>query len=141
MYIATAEIQLTYADTDMMGIIYHGNYVKFLELGRSALIAEAGFDYLEMEQLGYYAPVYNLEITYKKPIRFGERVFVKTWIEENKRSRTVYGFEIVKGIENVETCAIGTTTHIVVHGKNFRPVPFNKAFPEWFQKYEEIKKR
>ncbi|SFD99168.1 acyl-CoA thioester hydrolase [Bacillus sp. OV194] len=36
---------------------------------------------------------------------------------------------------------MGTTTHIIVHGKNFKPDPFNKAFPEWFQKYEEIKKQ
>ncbi|MDM5337515.1 thioesterase family protein [Fictibacillus enclensis] len=142
MYISTAPIQLTYADTDMMGVIYHGNYVKFLELGRSALIADAGFDYLEMEKQGYYAPVYNLEITYKKPIRFGDQVFVKTWVEENKRSKTVYGFEIVKRNDDGEhLCATGTTTHIVVNGTNFRPVPFNKAFPEWFQKYEEIKKQ
>jgi acyl-CoA thioester hydrolase len=141
MYIATKEIQLSYADTDMMGVIYHGNYIKWLELGRTKLIEDLGFDYLDMERKGYYAPVYNLDITYKKSIKLGDQVFVKTWIEENQGLRTVYGFQIVNGKD--EICAEGTTTHIVVKKENneFKPVQFKKAFPEWFQKYEEIKKK
>jgi YbgC/YbaW family acyl-CoA thioester hydrolase len=91
MHIAEKEIQITYADTDMMGVIYHGNYVKWLELGRTQLVEDAGFSYLEMESQGYYAPVYNLEITYKKPIKLGDRAFVKTWVEVNQGLRTVYG--------------------------------------------------
>jgi acyl-CoA thioester hydrolase len=138
-YIATKEIQVSYADTDMMGVIYHGNYVKWLEFGRTQLIRDVGYDYLEMEQAGYYAPVYNLEITYKKSITLGDKVFVKTWIEENKGLRTVYGFEIINGKD--ELCAEGTTTHIVVDKNSFKPVQFKKVFPEWYLKYEEIKKK
>ncbi|MCI1591073.1 acyl-CoA thioesterase [Heyndrickxia oleronia] len=139
MYISTVEIQLSYADTDMMGVIYHGNYVKWIELGRIKLIEDVGYNYLDMEQAGYYAPVYNLEITYKKSIKYGDRVFVKTWVEENKNLRTIYGFTIVN--QEDEVCAEGTTTHIVVRKEDFKPVQFKKIFPEWFQKYEEIKKQ
>lgn len=140
MYVATQEIQISYADTDMMGVIYHANYIKWLELGRTKLIEDIGYDYMEMEKAGYYAPVYNLEITYEKPVKLGDRVFVKTWVDVNQGLRTVYGFQIVNG---EEVCAKGTTTHIVVkkeHDK-FKPVQFKKAFPEWFQKYEEIKRK
>lgn len=140
-YIATIEIQITYADTDMMGVIYHGNYVKWLELGRSQLIEGVGFNYLDMEKAGYFAPVYNLEITYKKPVKLGDRAFVHTWVESNQGLKTVYGFQIMNGKD--EVCAEGTTTHIVVKkvGDDFKPIQFKKAFPEWFQKYEEIKKK
>lgn len=141
MFIAVKEIELSYADTDMMGVIYHGNYIKWLELGRTKLIEEVGFNYLDMEKAGYYAPVYNLEITYKKPVTLEDRVFVKTWVEENQGLRTVYGFQIVN--QNGEICSEGTTTHIVVKKNDgkFKPVQFKKAFPEWFQKYEEIKRK
>lgn len=140
-HIATTEIQISYADTDMMGVIYHANYVRWLELGRTQFVADAGFDYLEMEKAGYYAPVYNLNITYKKSIRLGDRVFVHTWVEENDGLRTVYGFQIVNGEE--EVCAEGATTHIVVkkEGDQFKPIQFKKAFPEWYQKYEVMKKK
>lgn len=128
-YIATKDIELTYADTDKMGVIYHGSYIRWLELGRTRLIEDAGFDYLEMERAGYYAPVYNLDITYKKSIRLGDRVQVRTWVEENAGIRTTYGFQIVNEREDI--CAEGTTTHIVVKesGDNFRPISFKKRSP------------
>lgn len=139
MYVSTNEIQLSYADTDMMGVIYHANYLKWLELGRTQLITDLGYNYLEMEKAGYYAPVYNVNITYKKAIRYGDKAFVKTWIEENHGLKTVYGYLIVNGDGVI--CAEGTTTHIVVRKDDFKPVQFKKIFPEWFQKYEEIKKK
>jgi acyl-CoA thioester hydrolase len=141
MYIATEEIQFSYADTDMMGVVYHANYIKWFELGRTKLIEDIGYNYLDMEKAGYYAPVHNLEVTYKKPIRLGDKAFVKTWVEKNHALRAAYGFQIVNGEGDV--CAEGTTTHIIVKKENgdFKPVRFSKAFPEWFQKYEEIKKK
>lgn len=122
-----------------MGVIYHGNYVKWLELGRAQLVEDAGFSYLEMERQGYYAPVYTWRSP-KKPVRLGDRAVVKTWVEENHGLRTVYGFQITNGED--EVCAEGTTTHIVVKKENgsFGPIQFKKAFPEWWQKYEEIKR-
>ncbi|HEY8346979.1 MAG TPA: thioesterase family protein [Symbiobacteriaceae bacterium] len=142
MHVAITEVPISYADTDMMGVVYHGSYIRWLELGRDQLVKDAGFSYLEMEKQGYHAPVYHLEITYKKPLRLGDRAFVKTWVEENHGVRTVYGFQIVNG--EGEVCAEGSTTHIVVRREKdgtFRPVSFKKAFPEWFQKYEEIKRK
>jgi acyl-CoA thioester hydrolase len=138
MFISTREIQVLYADTDMMGVIYHANYLKYFELGRGGLVEDAGYSYIEMENLGYYAPVYDVQATYKKPIRYGDQAFVKTWVELNDGIKTVYGYQIVNGQE--EICVEGTTTHIIVKKETFKPTAFKKAFPEWFQKYEEIKK-
>ncbi len=139
MFVSTKEIQLTYADTDMMGVIYHANYLKWFEIGRTQLIEDIGYSYFEMEKAGYCAPVYKVEATYKKSVRYGDKVFVKTWVEENQGLKTVYGYQIVNNDGDV--CAKGTTTHIVVKKDNFKPVQFKKFFPEWFNKYEDIKKK
>lgn len=138
-YVSEKEIQVLYADTDMMGVIYHGSYIKWLELGRMQLIEDVGYDYVAMERSGYYAPVYNVDITYKKALRYGDRAFVRTWVAENTGMKTTYGFQIINGDRN--TCTKGTTTHIVVRKVNdeFKPVAFKKVFPEWFEKYEKIK--
>ncbi|QCJ45203.1 acyl-CoA thioesterase [Bacillus sp. S3] len=138
-FVSTREIQLYYADTDMMGVIYHANYLKFFELGRTGFIEDIGYSYLSMEEMGYYAPVYDITITYKKPLRYGDQAFVKTWVELNDGIKTIYGYTIVNGGE--EVCAVGTSTHIIVKKDNFRPTSFKKAFPEWYLKYEEIKKK
>ncbi|CRK83293.1 acyl-CoA thioesterase [Neobacillus massiliamazoniensis] len=138
-FISTREIQLLYADTDMMGVIYHANYLKYFELGRSGLIEDLGFSYVGMEDAGYYAPVYDIKITYKKPLRYGDRGFVKTWIDYNNGIKTIYGYSIVN--EKDEICAEGTSTHILVKKENFLPTSFKKAFPDWYVKYEEVKKK
>lgn len=139
MYISKKEIQLLYADTDMMGVMYHANYLKWFELGRTAYIEDLGFKYTDMEDAGYYAPVYDVHITYKTPLRYGDQGFVHTWVEENNGLKTIYGYEILNGKD--EVCATGTTTHIVVKKDTFRPVQFKKAFPEWYAKYEEVKRK
>ncbi|RYD01231.1 hypothetical protein N752_31255 [Desulforamulus aquiferis] len=139
IYISHKDIQILYADTDMMGVIYHANYLKWFELGRTQLIKDIGYDYIAMENSGYYAPVYKLEVTYKKSIRYGDRAIVKTWVEENTGFKTVYGYHIVNGAG--ELCVEGSSTHIIVRKGDFKPVQFKKAFPEWFQKYESIKKK
>lgn len=139
MYIASKEIQITYADTDMMGVIYHANYLKWFEIGRTQLIEDIGYSYVEMEKSGYIAPVHKVEATYKKSVRYGDKVFVKAWVEENTGLKTIYGYQIVNG--EGEICAEGTTTHIIVRKDGFKPVQFKKVFPEWFNKYEEIKKK
>ncbi len=138
-FISSKEIQLSYADTDMMGVIYHANYLKWFELGRTQFIEDLGYHYLDMEKAGYYAPVYKAEVTYKKVVRYGERVFVKTWVEENQGLKTIYGYQIVN--DQGDICAEGSTTHILVRKDNFKPVQFKKVFPAWFARYEEIKKK
>ncbi len=138
-FVSTREIQLYYADTDMMGVIYHANYLKFFELGRTGFIEDLGFSYLGMEERGYYAPVYDVQVTYKKPLRYGDKAFVNTWVEHNDGIKTVYTYSIVNG--SGEICAEGKTTHIIVKKDNFRPASFKKTFPEWYFKYEEIKKK
>ena len=62
MFISKKEIQLLYADTDMMGVMYHANYLKWFELGRTQLIEDLGFSYVGMEEKGYFAPVYDVHM-------------------------------------------------------------------------------
>ncbi|WP_445487171.1 acyl-CoA thioesterase [Niallia sp. 03133] len=137
-FVSTREIQLYYADTDMMGVIYHANYLKFFELGRGGLIEDLGFSYVEMEKKGYFAPVYDIQATYKKPLRYGDKAFVNTWVERNDGLKTTYGYRVEK--EGGDVCVEGTSTHIIVGKESFKPKSFKRCFPEWFHKYEEIKK-
>lgn len=139
VYVSSRNIELYYADTDMMGVIYHANYLKFFERGRTGLIEDLGYSYLEMENKGYFSPVYDVYAQYKKPLRYGDQAKVKTWVETNDGIKTVYGYQIIN--QDDEVCVEGTTTHIIVSKETFRPKSFKKMFPEWFNKYEEIKKQ
>jgi acyl-CoA thioester hydrolase len=139
LFVSIREIQLYYADTDMMGVIYHANYLKYFELGRSGLIEDIGYSYVAMEEAGYYAPVYDVQVTYKKPLRYGDKAFVKTWIDYSDGIKTIYAYSVENGDGDI--CVVGSTTHIIVRKDNFKPAAFKKVFLEWFLKYEEIKKK
>ena len=52
-----SQITVRYAETDMMGIVYHGNYLPWFEVGRTTLLKECGLPYRELEAQGYRLPV------------------------------------------------------------------------------------
>ena len=139
MHISEKEIEIRYADTDQMGVVYHANYIIWLEIGRTKLIEDVGFTYAEMEKQGYLSPVTDISIQYKAAMRYGQKATVRTWVEEHGRLRTTYGYEILH--EDGTLAAKATSEHVVVKKETFRPVSLQKINPEWHAKYEEIKKR
>jgi acyl-CoA thioester hydrolase len=140
MYISKKQIELSYGDTDMMGVIYHANYLKYFEHGRIKFIEDLGFRYMDLEETGYVVPVAEVQISYKKAVRYGDTIFVKTWIEENTPVKTIYGYHIVNDDETI-LYVTGKTTHVIVQKDTFKPVIFKRIAPKWFAKYEEIKKK
>jgi len=136
--IAEKQIEVRYAETDQMGVVYHANYLVWMEVGRTQLIKELGFHYAEMEKQGILSPVINLQISYKKPLRYGETATVKTWIEKYDGLRITYGYEIYT--PTGEVAIVATSEHVCVRRETFRPISIKKLFPDWHQAYEEAKK-
>ncbi|HSP23364.1 MAG TPA: thioesterase family protein [Planococcus sp. (in: firmicutes)] len=139
MFISEKEIEIRYAETDQMGVVYHANYIIWLEIGRTKLIEDLGFTYAGMESEGYLSPVTDVSIQYKAPMRYGQKAVVRTWVEEHGRLRTTYGYEIVH--EDGTLAAKATSEHVVVKKETFRPVSIQKVFPEWHEKYQEVKRK
>ncbi|MDQ0086999.1 acyl-CoA thioester hydrolase [Paenibacillus anaericanus] len=138
MFVSELTILPKYSEFDMMGIIYHANYLGWFEMGRTKLCQDLGFEYFDMEQAGYISPVHEMKVEYKRGITYGDRVLLRTWIRENGGVKTVYGYEVVdgNGIVRVE----GTSSHYVVRKEDFKPVQFKKVFPEWYAAFEEASK-
>ena len=65
------EIEVPFFDVDAMHIVWHGHYVKYLEVARCAFLAEIGYDYNEMGRQGFSWPVVQLNLKYVQPARFG----------------------------------------------------------------------
>ncbi|NPC92914.1 acyl-CoA thioesterase [Bacillus sp. WMMC1349] len=139
MYVTKKEIEVRYAETDQMGVVYHANYLIWMEVGRTALIQELGFSYAAMEKDDILSPVVDVNIRYVKPLRYGEKAVVHTWIEDYNGFKTIYGYEILNS--NGEIAVKGKTSHICVDRDSFKPVQFRKLYPEWHKVYEEAKKK
>ncbi|WP_270181952.1 acyl-CoA thioesterase [Alkalihalobacillus sp. CinArs1] len=138
MFISTTPITVRYAETDQMGVVYHANYLIWFELGRTTLINDLGFKYADMEEEGILSPVVDIEASYKRPVRYGDEVRVKTWVEHYDGIRVVYGYEVTK--EDDTICVTGKSVHTCVKKESFRPISIKKRFPKWHEEYEKVKK-
>lgn len=139
MVVNETKIKVRYAETDQMGVVYHGNYLVWFEIGRTSLIEQLGFSYAALERDGVVAPVVDVNVQYKKPVRYGETAVIKSWIHTYDGFRTRYCYEVYK--ENGELAAKGYTDHICVDKTTFRPIRFGRKFPDWDKAYNEAKEQ
>ena len=88
---ATVEVVVPFFDVDSMDVVWHGHYVKYLEVARCALLDEIGHNYTQMKASGYVWPVIDLQLRYVQASRFGQRLQVRAdLIEWQNRLRIHY---------------------------------------------------
>lgn len=138
MFISEKEIEVRYAETDQMGVVHHSNYLIWMEVGRTQFIEDLGFTYTGMEDQGILAPIVDLELSYHRPLTYGDRALVQTWIEKYDGLKVTYGYKVLT--EQQEVATTGFTTHVCVKKESFRPVSLRKLFPDWHVAYEKAKK-
>src|SRR5215831_18460227 len=76
MISTTLTLKAQFYDLDPMQIVWHGNYARFLEQARCALLDKISFNYPEMSQSGYLWPIVDMRIKYVRPIRFAQEIAV-----------------------------------------------------------------
>ena len=118
----TVDIRVIYADTDAMGVVYHMNYIRWFEIGRTELIREIGVVYADLERQGYHLPVTELHCHYLSPARYDQIVCVKTNIAYMRRASIKFEYEIYEKSEN-RLLVEGYSVHAFIDdkGKIVRP--------------------
>ncbi len=119
-------IRVRYAETDMMGIVYHGSYATWFEMARVEMMDRFGYPYLEMERDGYRLPVLELHARYKRSVTFDDHVTVEAVLREKPGARIRIEYRVTRGDEEV---AEGATLHAFVN-HNGRPVRPPARFTE-----------
>jgi acyl-CoA thioester hydrolase len=78
-------------DLDPMKVVWHGNYARYLEQARCALLEKLNYSYPEMEQSGYVWPIVDLRIKYVRPVRYSQRIRVEArLVEYENRLKIAY---------------------------------------------------
>jgi len=127
------QIEVRYADTDQMGVVYHANYVTWYEIGRTHFYESFGFSIQEDHEDGLLYPVSEVNIKYIKPIRFGDVVTVKTSLHKFTKVRIIYYQEVFNG--NGELCSTCYSTVTATDRDTFKLVRLDKRKPEVFNLY------
>ncbi|PTQ68654.1 thioesterase family protein [Pseudomonas sp. GV071] len=79
---AEVEILVPFFDVDMMEVVWHGHYVKYLEVARCALLDKIGHNYANMRDAGYAWPIIDLQLRYMRGAKFGQRLTVRADLVE-----------------------------------------------------------
>ena len=87
-------IRVIYADTDAMGIVYHTNYIKWFEIGRTELLRGVGIVYAKMEAQGYNLPLTEVYCNYLYPAQYDQIIVVETELEYLKRASMKFVYTI-----------------------------------------------
>ena len=82
MFTTKTKIRVRYAETDQMGVVYHGNYIPYFESSRAEAIRELGYTYADMEKMGIIMPVVDVHCHYLRPAKYDDLLTVKTILKE-----------------------------------------------------------
>lgn len=104
----TIDFRVRYGETDQMGVVYHGAYPSYFEMGRTEWLRNLGVTYRWMEEHDVMLPVVDLSIRYKQPAKYDDRLLLTTELRENPSYKIT--FDYVLKNESEEVLATATTT-------------------------------
>lgn len=91
LYFVDVPFTVEFYDVDSMNVVWHGNYVKYMEMARCVLLEKLGCGYKEMVKNGYAFPVTGINLKYMRSLRFGEKAVIRaSLIEYENRLRILY---------------------------------------------------
>lgn len=114
------KVRVRYAETDQMGVVYHGNYAMYFEMGRVEWLRNLGLSYSFMEANGIMLPVVSLTMNYKKPARYDDLLTVRTVFKKQESVKIEFDYEIMN--EAGELLTTGNSVLVFVNMKTGRPV-------------------
>ena len=82
MFSTETQIRVRYAETDQMGVVYHGNYIPYFESSRAEAIRQLGYTYADMEKMGIIMPVIDVHCRYFRPAKYDDLLTVKAILKE-----------------------------------------------------------
>jgi acyl-CoA thioester hydrolase len=104
------QIRVRYSETDQMGVVYHGSYLPYFEIGRVEWLRTKGISYKYLEDNGIGLPIANLTLNYKKSARYDDLLYVKTKLKSYSGVKIEFECEI----HNEENELLTTATFLLV---------------------------
>ncbi len=121
-------IRVRYAETDQMGVVYHGNYAQYFEMGRVEWLRNKGVSYKELEDSGVMLPVVSLSMNYKKPAYYDDELTVVTKLAFLGGVKIEFIYEIIN--QKGELLTTAQAVLVFVDMKTKRPI----SVPEYLEK-------
>jgi acyl-CoA thioester hydrolase len=124
-------MRVRYAETDQMGVAWHGNVFAWFEVGRTDLLREFGTTYRELEAEGLLLPVIAASARYLRPLDYDDLIEVRTRVSRHSGARLSFEYEIHRD-ETPGPLVTGSTDHAAVDPRG-RPRRLPAELRRWLE--------
>ena len=119
-------ILVRYGETDQMGIVHHSNYLRYFEVARLEWLSFLGVSYNAMEQEGIVMPVIEVNLSYKTPALFEDKLIVEVRLDEAPKVKMKFSYSIRNQKDQI--VCLGETTLAFLNSKTRKPVRCPEKF-------------
>ena len=109
------ELTIPFHDVDSMGVVWHGNYFRYFEIAREALLNQFNYGYRAMKASGYLWPVVDTRVKYRAPLLFEQKITVSAKLEEYE-NRLRIGY-VIADLNTGKRLSTGYTIQVAVEEK------------------------
>ncbi len=112
--------RIRYSETDQMGVVYHGNYAQFFELGRTEWLRSLGVTYKNMETNGIILPVISLQCNFIKSALYDDVLTIETTLKKKPLVKIEFDYEIKN--QNNELICTGNSVLAFINSNTMKPM-------------------
>jgi acyl-CoA thioester hydrolase len=123
-------IRVRFSEVDSMGVVWHGQYIRYFEDGREDFGNKFGINYLDFYGKGILVPIVKIDINYKKPLIYGDTALVETRFIDCVAAKTIFNYTVYND-RNHEVVATGSTTQVFMNLNQELLLNFPPFFLEW----------
>ena len=116
---SSTKTRVRYSETDQMGVVYHGNYAQFFEMGRTEWLRSLGITYKYMETSGIMLPVISIKFNFIKSALYDDILTISTFLKKEPMVKIEFDYEI-KNQENELICT-GSSVLAFMNMKTKKP--------------------
>lgn len=128
-------IEVKFTDADPLGIVWHGNYIKYFEEGREDFGKKYNCRYLDYYKHGFLVPIVDVQCKFKKPLQYGESAKLITTYKSCPAAKLIFEYTLTN-LKNDEISAIGSSTQVFLFKETRKMSLINPDFFElWKDKY------
>jgi acyl-CoA thioester hydrolase len=128
------EIRIRFSEVDSMGVVWHGNYIRYFEDGRESFGNKYGINYLDFYRENVVIPLVKVSCDYKKPLVYGDTAIIETRFVNCEAAKLQYDYTIFRNNTN-EIVATGSTVQVFLNPDMELLLDFPPFFQEWRKKH------
>jgi acyl-CoA thioester hydrolase len=108
------KLNVKFSEVDLLGIVWHGNYIRFFEEGREAFGEEFDLRYLDIYKEGYITPIVQISLDYKRPLAYGDSMIIETTYVDCEAAKIIYDYKIFRNTDNALVVS-GSSTQVFLN--------------------------